>query len=336
MKTLFVHPLAALGTVLILTAAAPAQPRDDFQRNSPKVRAAFRDAVVKASQSTVRVKCDGKEAALGIVIKPDGWIITKASELKNPIVVQLKDGREVDARLVGTHAKHDLAMLKVEIKGLMPVDFVESKIAPVGNWVITPGPDGKPLAIGVVSVAARKISNRDALTLSPSSGYLGIALADHGTRISEVLPDTGAAKAGLKVNDTILAVGDKAIADMEGFLALLGTHKPGETLQLRVKRDGKELEVKATLGKRPTARADFQNQLGGELSRHRRGFPAILQHDTVLKPHDCGGPLVDLDGKVIGINIARAGRTESYAIPSEEILPLLPNLMSDQQTPREK
>ena len=32
-------------------------------------------------------------------------------------------------------------------------------------------------------------------------------------------------------------------------------------------------------------------------------------------PADCGGPLVNLDGKVVGMNIARAGRTESYAIP---------------------
>ena len=45
----------------------------------------------------------------------------------------------------------------------------------------------------------------------------------------------------------------------------------------------------------------------------------ILQHDSVLKPSECGGPLVDLDGKVVGINIARAGRTETYAIPSEVV-----------------
>ena len=46
----------------------------------------------------------------------------------------------------------------------------------------------------------------------------------------------------------------------------------------------------------------------------------------MLKPRDCGSPIVDLDGKAVGLNIARAGRTETYAIPSEEIQKLLPDL----------
>ena len=56
------------------------------------------------------------------------------------------------------------------------------------------------------------------------------------------------------------------------------------------------------------------------------GFPTILQHDSVLRPTDCGGPLVDLDGRALGINIARAGRTESYAVPAEIVKPLVEKL----------
>jgi serine protease Do len=43
---------------------------------------------------------------------------------------------------------------------------------------------------------------------------------------------------------------------------------------------------------------------------------------------------VDLDGKVIGINIARAGRTESYAVPTEAVLPLLSDLLSGKLAPK--
>ena len=64
------------------------------------------------------------------------------------------------------------------------------------------------------------------------------------------------------------------------------------------------------------------------MSNRRNGFPVILQHDSVVLPEDCGGPLCDLDGHVIGINISRAGRVETYAIPSEVIQPLLSDLMS--------
>ena len=64
--------------------------------------------------------------------------------------------------------------------------------------------------------------------------------------------------------------------------------------------------------------------MGTKLSNRRGGFPAILQHDSGLRPDACGGPLVDIDGKAVGINIARAGRTETYAIPSDDIGMLLP------------
>jgi S1-C subfamily serine protease len=46
------------------------------------------------------------------------------------------------------------------------------------------------------------------------------------------------------------------------------------------------------------------------------GFEEVLQHDTVLNPDQCGGPLLNSDGQVIGVNIARAGRVVSYALPS--------------------
>ena len=46
------------------------------------------------------------------------------------------------------------------------------------------------------------------------------------------------------------------------------------------------------------------------------GDEQAIQHDTVLQPWLCGGPLVDLDGKAIGLNIARAGRVATYALPA--------------------
>jgi len=63
--------------------------------------------------------------------------------------------------------------------------------------------------------------------------------------------------------------------------------------------------------------------LGGQLSTRRAGFPIVLQHDTVLAPDQCGGPIVDLDGNVVGINIARAGRVNSYAVPAEVVQKLI-------------
>jgi serine protease Do len=77
-----------------------------------------------------------------------------------------------------------------------------------------------------------------------------------------------------------------------------------------------------------------QEMMGSTLSNRRGGFPSILQHDTVLAPGNCGDPLVDLEGKVVGINIARAGRTETYAIPAAAVRELLADLMAGNLPPR--
>src|SRR5439155_7764402 len=122
----------------------------------------------------------------------------------------------------------------------------------------------------------------------------------------------------------------------EEMFAVIQAHKPGDAIQIVIHREDSILEKSVTLARRPDAnpgrggqgggggqggrggrgfRPD-QNTMGSQLSE-KRNFPTILQHDTVIKPTDCGGPLVDLDGRVVGINVARAGRVESYALPSE-------------------
>jgi serine protease Do len=66
---------------------------------------------------------------------------------------------------------------------------------------------------------------------------------------------------------------------------------------------------------------------------HRPGLPPILQHDGNLQPLDYGGPLVTLDGKVVGLNILRGSRTASYAIAADVIVPLLDAMKSGNPAP---
>jgi serine protease Do len=75
-------------------------------------------------------------------------------------------------------------------------------------------------------------------------------------------------------------------------------------------------------------RQNIQNQMGGKLSVRRSGFDKILLHDTVLRPEECGGPIVNLKGEAVGLNIARAGRTESYALPVSIVKQRIEELMS--------
>jgi S1-C subfamily serine protease len=53
----------------------------------------------------------------------------------------------------------------------------------------------------------------------------------------------------------------------------------------------------------------------------------------VIAAKNCGGPVVDLDGNVLGISIARAGRVETWVLPSEVIRPLLPDFKAGKFAP---
>jgi serine protease Do len=48
----------------------------------------------------------------------------------------------------------------------------------------------------------------------------------------------------------------------------------------------------------------------------------------VLAPAECGGPLVGLDGRAVGLNIARAGRVASYALPAADVLDAVAEMRS--------
>lgn len=333
----------ALVPALLLASAPPLNAqRGSKGRNTAPVVSAFGAVVAKPSESVVRVLCDGVETALGTVVGPDGLIVTKASDLKGKIVCKFKDGKEVAARIIGIEEQHDLAMLEVKATGLRPIEWRTAK-AEVGDFVASASNAALPVAIGIVSVAPRKPNAWELgrTAPSPNSGFLGIQLGDsddNGPIISLVTKGSAADKAGLKPGDVVLSIAGQKMPNAQKLVQTIGSYKIGSSVLLKVRRGEEEKDIRATLEKRPGEyfdRGDRMNALGSELSLKRTGFPTILQHDTIIKPKDCGGPLVDLDGKALGINIARAGRTESYAIPTEVVLAILPDLKSGKLAPKE-
>jgi serine protease Do len=321
-------PIAAL--ILLIPAPLFAQDKDPFVRTNPKFRAAFRDVIAPASKSTVRVLCAGTETALGVVVGPDGWILTKSHDLKGKITCKMSDGRTFHAHLVGRHERQDLALLKIDAGGLTPVLFADSTSTPVASWVACPGMDADPVAFGIVSVATRDVPGNGGPVMAANPGYLGVALAPDpgGVRITQVMPKTPAEEAGLKVNDLVLTLEGKKVAEPQDFIGTMQQFRPGDVVILKIVRDKKEQDIKAKLSKKPPSRGDVQNNMGSKLSSRRSGYPTILEFDGLILPNDCGGPIVNLEGKVIGITISRAGRTGNWAVPSEVIRPVLMDLMA--------
>lgn len=331
----------AILVLLTFVSLAPAQSRDpaaEYTRANPTFMKAFKGAVSRPSASTVRIMSNGTETALGVVVGPDGWILTKANDLHGVVTVSFRNGKIYDAEIIGIHQGHDLALLKIDARNLTPVEFKESKTADVGSWVACVGMNDEPVAIGVVSVATRNMSTKGFIDNSKQP-YLGVSLEpddEGGVKIQQVLPGTPAAKSGLKTNDIILALNSTPVKDPDSFVQAIARCKIGDTVVVKIRRGEEELEKRAILEKRPVgnARGELQNRMGSELSTRRSGYATILQHDSVVKPADCGGPIVDLEGRVVGINICRAGRVESWAVPSEVIQPILLELMSGKLSPK--
>jgi serine protease Do len=293
-------------------------------KNHAGVKAAFEDVIAEARKSTVRIYSDGQQIAMGTIVDKEGFILTKASEVENrqPLQCQFHDRRKRKATVVGSLPEYDLVMLKVEASQLKAVEWNTDATPLVGSLLATPHLGREPLAVGVVSVTPQRVRN---------DGILGVRLHDssRGAAVSDVIPHTAAEEAGMSRGDIVLRVGSEAIESSDEFVRIISDHLPGDTVKLAIQREEEEVAIEATLGRRTEMElesGDFQSFLGGELSFRRSGFPQVLQHDTFLLPHHCGGPLVDLDGKVVGINIARAERIASYAVPSAVIVAHLESL----------
>ena len=86
-------------------------------------------------------------------------------------------------------------------------------------------------------------------------GFLGVTVAPadggRGVIIKDVTADSPAARAGLKVGDRVVKVGDQDVKDAEAFVKTVSARKPGDKLAMTVQRDGKEQTLTATLGERP-------------------------------------------------------------------------------------
>ncbi len=297
---------------------------DVTERGAYTVKSAFREAVDTPAHSTVRVLCDGRRAALGTIVGADGLILTKASELSGTIVCHLYDGRQLEAKLLGVSDDDDLALLKIPAEGLPAVSWSQDAPPAVGSWLATPGLESIPLSIGVVSVSPRVIPRR-----MPALGVI-IEESDAGPVVREVLPHSGAAKAGLKPNDVITQLDGVPVKTRQSVVQTIRGRRTGDSVQVHVQRGDQSLTLAVELlDMMEIANGEtFQEEIGGRLSKRRTGFSLALQHDTVLQPNQCGGPVVDLDGKVVGINIARANRVASYALPTNVVRPILEKLKS--------
>jgi S1-C subfamily serine protease len=180
--------------------------------------------------------------------------------------------------------------------------------------------------VGIVSANIREI---------PAAGgaALGVVLKQDTKKleIEEVNEKSGAREAGLQKDDVILEVEGKVVNTITALAEVLKDRKAGTTVKLTYRRAGEKHVVDVRLmakGELFSEMANRNDMMSGDFSRRRSGFPRVLQHDILGNSTVTGGPVLDLDGRCLGMNIARANRAESFAIPVEDLKEITDRLMA--------
>ena len=274
---------------------------------------------------------DSISGGSGFVISADGYLLTNHHVVDGAteVLVRFKDRREFNAKVIGSDAATDVALLKVEATDLPVLALGDSKSLKPGQWVVAIGsPFGLDFTVtaGIVSAVGRTINpdqryvpfiqtdvaiNRgnsggplfnlqgqvvgiNSQIFSNTGGSIGVSFAipievarsvaeqlrtkgkvsrgsigvqiqrvDRdaaealglakigGALVAQVVPGSAAERAGVKVQDVILAWNGAEVADSNELPPLVGATAPGSRATLRVWRDGKTLDLPVTVGELP-------------------------------------------------------------------------------------
>jgi len=265
----------------------------------------------------------------GVIIDANGFILTNHHVVDgaDQIKVDLNDNRTFDAKLVGSDAPSDLAVLKIEASNLPVLTLGDSDRTRVGDVVLALGNPlgvGQTVTMGIISAKGRQTGlsngsfedflqtdapiNRgnsggalvstnaeligiNSQILSPSGGSIGLGFAipsnmarsvaeqlinsgkvrrgqlgivvlkipseeatkmgvtqGPGVVVYQVQSGSGADRAGLRQGDVITSLNGTAINEPNTFRNLIANTAPGSEITLTVRRDGREQQVRATLG----------------------------------------------------------------------------------------
>ncbi|ELN9402511.1 serine endoprotease DegQ [Enterobacter hormaechei] len=328
----------------------------------------------------------------GVIIDAaKGYILTNNHVISqaDKISVQLNDGREFDAKLIGGDDQSDIALLQVQNpSNLTQIAIADSDKLRVGDFAVAVGNPfglGQTATSGIVSALGRSGLNLEGLEnfiqtdasinrgnsggallnlngeligintaiLAPGGGSIGIGFAipsnmaktlsqqliqfgevkrgllgikgmemsadiakafklnvQRGAFVSEVLPNSGSAKAGVKSGDIIVSLNDKPLSSFAELRSRIATTEPGAKVKLGLIREGKPLTVEVTLDKSTSSSASAEQispalqgatLSDGQLKNGTKGITVT----TVEKSSPAAKAGLHQDDVIVGVNRTR-------------------------------
>jgi len=262
----------------------------------------------------------GRPICTATIVGEDGYVLIKASEVPElaKTRIQFSDGRSADLREVHRETRLDLVLAQaVGISGLRAVSFGGAHSLTLGQWLCSVADAGKETRIGIVSAKPRRIPGEGAA--------MGIRMDEKsvkdgkGVRIVGIASESPAEAAGLQEDDVLVTIAGEKVAESRRVYDLVKKRQPGEIIDIHYLRKDKEESCRVRLASRNKVLNNWEGEdfANGGVSLRNDNFPEVLQHDIPLLPTDMGSPVATLEGKVVGINIARVDRVTTFALPVE-------------------
>lgn len=314
--------------------------RMQVQRSLP-----LEDVVSRARASMVRVLDGRSTRCYATVVDADGLAVTKRSQLPDgwqsgEVGIEAADGSRLSAHVVGSDGPLDLAVLRIEACAVPAIRWNSGVAIGPGKVLLSPR-----LGVGAPALGFAAIERRESTPDLSSGPYLGVRTDDAGKddldglgleralRVDEVVPGSGAERAGVRVGDLLTALDGAALADRTALRRLIVQRASGDRVRLSLVRDGAAMELDAELGRRqqdgrPEAR---RGNTTTPISAVSTGFGEVVAHDAIVWPEQCGGPVVDLDGNAVALNIARYDRTATHALDAKTVMNAVRRILDDSQ-----
>ena len=312
----------------------------DFGKRSGIVNDAFAELAAKFERSVVQISSRDGEQILGTVVTSDGLIITKGSCIGETGSCIFSDGEKWPWRTVASDARQDLSLIRVSGRRTVPITFAmpaHREVVNPGTIAVSIGRSRSVAAWGVVTMPKYNFAIQQpqcknctdlGATLSPypvpvSTGVGQVRSAMTGAiKVLRVYPRTLAERIGLLVGDQIKTFNGQAIRSRYQLDQIASKMRVGDVITADVYRRGSAIRLSHKISD-SMKKTMHDRWGGGPYSQRRFGFGPTLVHDSVLLPENCGGPLVDLEGHLLGINIARSMRVASLTILPEDVVAFL-------------
>ena len=274
--TSFTEPVrkAAPAVVSINSKQQVVRPVEIYDQNYPHL------------QFYTRIQEDDNTLGSGVIISPDGYIITSFHLLFRPglptfpeeSIITLHDGRNIEARVVALDEENDLALLKVDEENLPHISIGPSRNLEVGELVLAIGNPrniGQSVSLGIISALLRRndefVIQTDAAINPGNSG--GALIDAQGNLIG--INSTIVSESGGSEGIGFATPADRAVQLMEDYIASDPSGYLGvETNELTML----EMENHTIGGFRiervtPNSPADKAGIRRGDILTHANGMP---------------------------------------------------------------